>query len=695
MKQSPFSSSRQHHSTGQIPATYGYASGHGPDEDERLFDTTGDERVAERSTTRSPRYENDPPRENEHRIRPAQRDGEPRRSAADVWQMALAELAMTMPAPTYETWVRDTSVLAYEDGEFVVGVPHAYARDWLQNRLRPQIKRTLSRLLQRSVEVTFRVRPRPMAEPTHQEQPPLYRNTGDYSTGDIAGPEVDVSSETTTAAPAESPPQRARAEQGRAEPTSDFNAPTVSREEAGFDSGYSPPDSRSAPPRQARETHSAPRQWSDTGPDRQGGGRADNWSDNRSDNRSDNWADNWAGNVQGHGQEDMRGNLPENTRNRGDGASSGTYREDYGTGYNTARQAGPARPAHPPLRTAMRGIALNDHYTFGSFIVGNHNRLAHAAALSVSEQPGYRFNPLFIYGGVGLGKTHLLHAIGHQMLERGLRVLYCSSEQFTNELISAIRSQSTEEFRNKYRQVDLLLIDDIQFIGGKESTQEEFFHTFNHLHAGGRQVVISSDRPPKDIATLEARLRSRFEGGLQADISVPDLETRVAILQSKAQAMGAHVGQEVLMLVAERVESNIRELEGALNRLIVQSPLYQDSLNRQIAEEILNDLMPQRRPREAGSVIQLVAAHFNLTVEELLGRGRTKEVAFARQIAMYLLREENNLSLPGIGELLGGRDHSTVRYGVEKVIADMEIDDATRRHVVALREKVYAPPGTL
>jgi len=242
--------------------------------------------------------------------------------------------------------------------------------------------------------------------------------------------------------------------------------------------------------------------------------------------------------------------------------------------------------------------------------------------------------------------------------------------------------------------VDLLLVDDIQFIGGKESTQEEFFHTFNHLHAASRQVVISSDRPPKDIATLEARLRSRFEGGLQADISVPDLETRVAILQSKALAMGVHIDQEVLMLVAERVDSNIRELEGALNRLIVQSPLYHHTLDRQIAEKILNDLMPQRRPREASSVIELVADHFNLTVADLLGRGRTKEVAFARQVAMYLLRQENGLSLPHIGDQLGGRDHSTVRYGVEKVTNDLETDETTRRHVIALREKVYAPPGS-
>lgn len=337
---------------------------------------------------------------------------------------------------------------------------------------------------------------------------------------------------------------------------------------------------------------------------------------------------------------------------------------------------------------------LNPRHTFDTFVVGSHNRLAHAAARSVADHPGHRFNPLFVYGGVGLGKTHLLHAIGNQMLDEGLQVLYCSSEQFTNDLISAIRSQTTEEFRNKYRQVDLLLVDDIQFIGGKESTQEEFFHTFNHLHAAGRQVVISSDRPPKEIATLEARLRSRFEGGLQTDISLPDLETRVAILQSKAAAMNAHITTDVLMLIAERVDSNIRELEGALNRLIMQAPLHEGALSRQIAEEILNNLMPQRRPRDPISVLRIVADYYRVSPEDLTGRSRTKDIAMARQVAMYLLREENELSLPQIGQILGGRDHSTVRYGVEKVQEDIEHDDELRREITTMRDKVYAPPGS-
>ena len=336
-------------------------------------------------------------------------------------------------------------------------------------------------------------------------------------------------------------------------------------------------------------------------------------------------------------------------------------------------------------------IPLNAHYTFDSFVVGSHNKLAHAAAEAIAERPGQSFNPLFIYGGVGLGKTHLLHAVGHRAKQLGYHMLYVSSEQFTNELIGAIRSQSTEEFRNKYRRVDVLLIDDIQFISGKESTQEEFFHTFNHLHASGRQVLLSSDRPPKMLATLDDRLRSRFEGGLQTDIAQPDFETRVAILQSKANRMGAAVDQSVLMMVAERVDSNIRELEGALNRLIIQARLMNSSLTLQLATTILNNLAPERSACTPDILIRIVTQHFQLTSDDICGRKRTKEIAHARQLAMFLLREEHGLSLPAIGELLGGRDHSTVRYGIEKVTADLADDESLRQTVTALRDKVYLP----
>ncbi len=521
--------------------------------------------------------------------------------ASDVWQMVLSELALQMPSATYETWVRDTSVVAYEDGEFIVGTPNPYARDWLADRLHVNIKRILGKILQRSVQVTFRVRTQASHEMAAAEMTPLYQSYESTESRQVLPMSAQADREDEPIVPpsvfVERPPEVR--EQGR----------------------------RAQPPAQPESAAPVQQGW---------GNRA--WSDAQ--------------------------------------ISADTQRSQW-TG-----------------RSEVHSMPLNPRYIFDTFVVGSHNRLAHAAALSVADHLGQRFNPLFIYGGVGLGKTHLLHAIGNQVLDRGLQVLYCSSEQFTNDLISAIRSQSTEEFRNKYRQVDLLLIDDIQFIGGKESTQEEFFHTFNHLHAAGRQVVISSDRPPKEIATLEARLRSRFEGGLQTDISQPDLETRVAILQTKAAVMKAVVSMDVLMLIAERVESNIRELEGALNRLIIQSPLYENGLDRRAAEEILNNLMPQRRPREASSVIEIVADYFRMEAADLTGRLRTKDIAYARQIAMYLLREENSLSLPNIGHLLGGRDHSTVRYGVEKVTQDLEEDEEIRRHVLVLRERVYAPPAS-
>jgi len=270
-------------------------------------------------------------------------------------------------------------------------------------------------------------------------------------------------------------------------------------------------------------------------------------------------------------------------------------------------------------------------------------------------------------------------------------VLYCSSEQFTNDLIGAIRGQTTEQFRNKYREVDILLIDDIQFIGGKESTQEEFFHTFNHLHAVGRQVVLSSDRPPKALATLEGRLRSRFEGGLLTDISQPDFETRVAILQAKASRLHIAVEPGVFMLIAERVDSNIRELEGALNRLTLQAQLSGSRLTTELALSILNNLAPVRTVCSPPALVRLVAEHFGLQLDDLSGRRRTQEIANARQIAMYLLREEHDLSLPAIGDLLGGRDHSTVRYGVDQVTKELEHNETLRNDIVTLRERIYTP----
>jgi chromosomal replication initiator protein len=332
---------------------------------------------------------------------------------------------------------------------------------------------------------------------------------------------------------------------------------------------------------------------------------------------------------------------------------------------------------------------LNPRYTFDSFVVGPGNRLAHAASMAVAESPANAYNPLFVYGGVGLGKTHLLHAIGHICQAQGQRVLYISSETFTNDLIEAIRSHTTDTFREKYRTADILLVDDIQFIAGKESTQEEFFHTFNALHGTGKQIVISSDRAPKAMSTLEERLCSRFEWGLIADIQPPDLETRIAILRSKSATCGAAVPDEILVLIASRIQSNIRELEGALNRVAALSRLTHQAPSREVAETALSNLLPQHSKLTTEQIIETVAHHFGVEVTALQGRSRSRAVARPRQIAMYLIREETGASLPQIGASLGGRDHTTVLYGCERITDLVEEDANLRREVITLRQQLY------
>ncbi len=343
------------------------------------------------------------------------------------------------------------------------------------------------------------------------------------------------------------------------------------------------------------------------------------------------------------------------------------------------------------LQNIPESTTLNPRYSFDNFVVGASNRLAHAASLAVAEKPAMAYNPLFLYGGVGLGKTHLLHAIGNACSYRGLQVLYVSSEEFTNDLINAIRSHSTQSFRDKYRRIDVLLIDDIQFIAGKESTQEEFFHTFNTLHGQNKQLVMSSDRPPKAMVTLEERLRSRFEWGLIADIQPPDLETRVAILRGKADRAGYKIPADVLDIIARRVQSNIRELEGALTRVAAFANLSGLPLTPHSVENILADLLPRRSEVQPDQILRKVAETFNVSMDRMLGRDRSREVALPRQIAMYLLREEANCSLPQIGEALGGRDHTTVMYGCEKIADMLERDDRFRRQVVELREQLFGP----
>lgn len=436
------------------------------------------------------------------------------------WQAALGQLQMEMPRAAYDTWVRDAEFIAYEDGNFIIGVQNAYARDWLEDRLLSTAKRVLTGILSRTVGVKFIVW------------------QGDSSVDDPLEPALD-------------PPELC----------------------------------------------------------------------------------------------DDRDRLASSISNR---------------------------------------------YTFETFVVGKGNRLAHAAAQAVAESPAKAYNPLFLYGGVGLGKTHLLHAIGHECLDAGLQVRYVSSEEFTNDLVDAIRSRNTAVFRERYRRVDVLLIDDIQFIAGKEATQEEFFHTFNTLHGQEKQVVISSDRSPKAFVTLEERLRSRFEWGLTADIHAPDYETRLAILRSRAERLGREAPDEILSEIAERVQSNIRELEGALTRVLAYADLRCEILTPNLVDAALADMVVHTSSVTTEQIISVVADQYGIEESRLLSRERSREVAFPRQIAMYLIREETSSSLPKIGEALGGRDHTTVMYGCGKIADQLEIDDALRRQVVALRDRIYS-----
>ncbi len=443
-------------------------------------------------------------------------------NAKQLWQAALGQLQMEMPRATFETWVRDAELLAYEDRAFVIGVQNAYARDWLEDRLLSTVKRVLTGIVGQTVEVRFVVW----------------------------------------------------------QDSTDIEPPVVALLES------SPCENR--------------------------------------------------------------GKLTYN---------------------------------------------LNNRYTFEDFVVGSSNRLAHAAAQAVADSPARAYNPLFLYGGVGLGKTHLLHAIGHVCVTAGLNVLYVSSEEFTNDLINSIRKHTTSAFRERYRQIDLLLVDDIQFIAGKESTQEEFFHTFNTLHGQDKQLVISSDRPPKALVTLEERLRSRFEWGLTADIQLPDFETRMAVLRSKAECAGRSVDPALLEIIARRVQSNIRELEGALTRVLACSDLSGVPLSQELVETALMDLLPHNGVLTVEHIIAAVAAQFGVEEDRMLSRERSREVALPRQVAMYLIREETSESLPRIGQALGGRDHTTVMYGYEKIADRLETDDALRRQVLLVREKLFHEVG--
>ena len=345
-------------------------------------------------------------------------------------------------------------------------------------------------------------------------------------------------------------------------------------------------------------------------------------------------------------------------------------------------------PAHDPNRET----SLNPKHTFDSFVIGSSNRFANGAAVAVAENPARAYNPLFIWGGSGLGKTHLLHAAGNyaQVLHPGLRVKYVSSEEFTNDYINSLRDDRQESFKRRYRNLDILMVDDIQFLEGKESTQEEFFHTFNALHQANKQIILSSDRPPKQLTTLEDRLRTRFEGGLITDIQPPDLETRIAILMKKAANDGTEVDRSVLELIASRFESSIRELEGALIRVSAYSSLVNEPINVEMAEIALRDLAPDSADRQitATSIMEVTAEFFDIDVETLRGAGKKRAVAHARQLAMYLCRELTELSLPKIGEQFGGKDHTTVIYADRKIRKEMTEKRNTYDEIQALTQRI-------
>ena len=359
---------------------------------------------------------------------------------------------------------------------------------------------------------------------------------------------------------------------------------------------------------------------------------------------------------------------------------------------------------HKRTKSLAEKAGLNPKYTFDTFVVGGNNNFAHAASLAVAESPGEVYNPLFIYGGVGLGKTHLMHSIAHFILEKNpkKKVLYVTSETFTNELIDALKNGKTSgnesaivKFREKYRNNDVLLIDDIQFIIGKESTQEEFFHTFNHLHTSGKQIIISSDKPPRDIETLEARLRTRFEWGLIADISAPNYETRMAILQKKIELDHLekyNIPHDVLDYIATNIKTNIRELEGSLNKLIALYKLnnYQDPIDINLATRALKDIISSKNNRVVTPelILDIVADHFNISVADLKSNKRNAEITIPRQIAMYFIRSMTDTSLKSIGVILGGKDHSTIKYGADKIAIEIKEDETLANTINIIKKKI-------
>jgi chromosomal replication initiator protein len=545
--------------------------------------------------------------------------------ATQLWQAALNVLQQQVARKEYETWLKTSSIADFDNGTIIVAMPNTFAVEWVENRIKPLVERTLSEIVGYALKVRFVVR----------------QGNGYF----VPPPAQDRASAMALGA---MPIMIARERERN-------GAPGVNETPARYEG-----------PEGMNGAGSTAQAGSGASLNNQGGVMA--------------------------GMLDYPARVQENGNGNGYGPEAGMPAANGAvpTRYSATTRNGSATPAEISMDEST---PLNPKYVFENFIVGASNRMAHAASMAVAEKPAHAYNPLFLYGGVGLGKTHLLHAIGHYALNHysGMRVLYVSSEKFTNDMINAIRDNSNEEFRNRYRTIDILMIDDIQFIAGKDSTQEEFFHTFNALHGAGKQIVISSDRPPKAILTLEDRLRSRFEGGLIADIQPPDLETRTAILRAKAESQQIPIPSEVIDYVAHKVQSNIRELEGALNRIVAFALLNQRPLTTEVAGQALSDLAGNSRRRQItpSRVVETVASFYNLDVEDLKAKSRSREIVVPRQIAMYIIREETDTSLTDIGAEFGNRDHTTVMHACDKIEKAKETDNQIRQAVLSIRQMLY------
>lgn len=552
-------------------------------------------------------------------------------NAKQIWQTAIERIQPKVKPDAFTTWFQGTKAISFQDGVFTVGVPSPFTRAHLEDRFIDLIRSILSDITDQPIEVQFVVTkeanemsPPPPAPERHGLLPGTGRRGLRLGKG------------------------RSAAEQ-REQRIADAAAAAAAMQS-------------SAPFMPSSPVHRSPL---------------------------------------ANGEPDEVGSIFNTPEQQAQGAPmvSTPHEAAPMMAPSMLPDAGPAEQPAPtsswsfmsPMTSAIEGL-LNPRYTFKSFIAGKSNQLAHVAAQAVAENPGRVYNPLFFYGGVGLGKTHLLHAIGHVGESAGLNVLYVTSEKFTNEIINAIRFQKTEEFRTKYRQIDILLVDDIQFIAGKESTEEEFFHTFNALHNANKQIVVTSDRPPKAIHSLQDRLRSRFEWGLLADIQPPEYEHRLAILRSKADSLHFPIPNAVIEYIARPECSSVRELEGSLNRVIAYATLHGAPLTPQLAAQALEHIYSDTKPTYAAlsmqQILEGVCRYFNVDPAQVRGKQRDREIAWPRQVAMYLMREETDASLLQIGSELGGRDHTTIMHGWEKVHGEVTNNERVRHEIAAILEAI-------